>query len=150
MSLKDTLTDDMKNAMRAKDTERLGTIRLVLAAIKQKEVDERVVLDDAQVLAIIDKQVKQRNDSINQFRQAGRVDLVDKEEAELAVLVTYLPKQLSADEVAQEVAKAVVDSGAKSAADMGKVMGLLKPRLAGKTDLSKVSGLVKDALSKLA
>ncbi len=150
MGLKDTLTDDMKTAMRAKDTERLGTIRLVLAAIKQKEVDERVVLEDAQVLAIIDKQVKQRNDSITQFRQAGRADLVDKEEAELAVLVTYLPKQLSAEEVAQEVAKAVVDSGAKSAADMGKVMGLLKPRLAGKTDLSKVSGLVKDALSTLA
>jgi uncharacterized protein len=135
MGLKDTLTDDMKTAMRAKDSERLGTIRLVL--------------DDAQVLAIIDKQVKQRNDSISQFRQAGRTDLVNKEEAELAVLVAYLPAQLSADEVAQEVAKAVVDSGAKSAADMGKVMGVLKPRLAGKTDLSKVSGLVKNALSQL-
>jgi uncharacterized protein len=150
MSLKDTLTDDMKTAMRAKETERLGTIRLLLAAIKQKEVDERIVLDDAQVLAIIDKQVKQRNDSISQFRQAGRDDLVAKEEGELAVLMTYLPQQLSAQEVAAEVAQAVLDSGAKSAADMGKVMGLLKPRLAGKTDLSKVSGLVKDALSKLA
>ena len=150
MSLKDTLTEDMKAAMRAKDTERLGTIRFLLAAVKQKEIDERVQVDDAQVLAIIDKQVKQRNDSINQFRQAGRTDLVSKEESELAVLIAYLPKQLSDQEVTGEVAKAVADSGAKSAADMGRVMALLKPRLAGKTDLSKVSALVKQALSNLA
>ncbi len=148
MSLKDTLSQDMKDAMRAKDAGRLGTIRLLLAAIKQKEVDERIALDDAQVLAIIDKQVKQRNDSINQFRQAGRSDLVDKEESELVVLQTYLPQQLTAQEVVEAVAQAVKDSGAAGPADMGKVMGLLKPRLAGKTDLSKVSGLVKEALSK--
>jgi uncharacterized protein len=146
MSLKDQLTEDMKSAMRAKETERLGTIRFLLAAIKQKEIDERIALDDAQVLAVIDKQVKQRNDSIQQFKQAGRDDLVAKEEAELAILSTYLPQQLTAQEVLAEVAQAVRDSGAAGPGDMGKVMGLLKSRLAGKTDMSKVSGLVKQAL----
>jgi uncharacterized protein len=146
MSLKDQLTEDMKSAMRAKETERLGTIRFLLAAIKQKEIDERIALDDAQVLAVIDKQVKQRNDSIQQFKQAGRDDLVAKEEAELAILSTYLPVQLTAQEVLAEVAQAVRDSGAAGPGDMGKVMGLLKSRLAGKTDMSKVSGLVKRAL----
>ena len=147
MDLKNKVTEDMKTAMRAKDTARLGTVRLLLSAMKQKEVDERVVLSDADVLAIIDKMVKQRRESIAQFEKAGRNDLADVEKAEIAVLSAYLPQQLSEAEVAAAVAAAIAEAGAAGAKDMGKVMGLLKFRLAGKTDMGKVSGLVKAKLS---
>jgi uncharacterized protein YqeY len=148
MTLKDRITDDMKAAMRAKQAERLSTIRMLLAATKQKEVDERIVLDDAQVVAIVDKLIKQRKDSIAAFQQAGRTDLVDKETAELAVLEAYLPQRLSADEVAAAVAKIVADLGATGPGDMGKVMGAVKAQLAGKADMGLVSAAVKAALSK--
>jgi uncharacterized protein YqeY len=147
MSLKDQITEDMKAAMRAKDSERLGTIRLLTAAMKQKEVDERVELDDAMVIAIVDKLVKQRKDSIDAFTKAARQDLVDKEAAEMAVLQTYLPARLSADEVAAEVKAIVAELGAKGPGDMGKVMGAVKARLAGKADMGQVSAAVKAALS---
>ena len=147
MELKNKITEDMKTAMRAKDTARLGTVRLLLAAMKQKEVDERVVLSDADVLAIIDKMVKQRRESIAQFEKAGRTDLADGEKAEIVVLSTYLPQQLSEAEVGQAIAAAIAESGASGAKDMGKVMGLLKSRLAGRTDMGKVSGLVKAKLA---
>ena len=137
MSLKDQITEDMKTAMRAKDSERLGTIRLLLSACKQKEVDERVTLDDAAVVAIIDKLIKQRKDSIAAFTQAGRQDLADKEAAELTVLQAYLPARLSADEVAAEVKAIVAELGASGPGDMGKVMGAVKSRLAGKADMSR-------------
>ena len=143
MSLKDQITEDMKTAMRAKDVDRLGTIRMLLAGIKQREVDERIVLTDSDVLAIVDKQIKQRKDSITAFDGAGRTELADKERAEIVVLTTYLPVQLTAAEVDAQITSAVAQSGAKSGADMGKVMALLKPALAGKTDMSKVSVLVK-------
>jgi uncharacterized protein YqeY len=146
MELKNKITEDMKTAMRAKDTARLGTVRLLLSAIKQKEVDERVVLTDADILAIIDKMVKQRRESIAQFEKAGRNDLADGEKAEIAVLTAYLPQQLSEAEVAAAVAAAIAEAGAAGAKDMGKVMGLLKTRLAGRTDMGKVSGLVKSKL----
>jgi uncharacterized protein YqeY len=146
MSLKDKITEDMKTAMRAKETARLGTVRLLLSAMKQKEVDERVVLSDADILAIIDKMVKQRRESIAQFEKAGRNDLADGEKAEIAVLSAYLPQQLSEAEVAKEIEAAIAETGAGSAKEMGKVMGLLKSRLAGKTDMGKVSGLVKAKL----
>jgi hypothetical protein len=146
MSLKDKITEDMKTAMRAKDSARLGTVRLLLAAIKQKEVDERVVLTDADVLAIIDKMVKQRRESIAQFEKAGRNDLADGEKAEIVVLLAYLPQQLSEAEVAKEIEAAIAETGASGAREMGKVMGLLKSRLAGRTDMGKVSGLVKAKL----
>lgn len=148
MSLKDRITEDMKVAMRAKDAARLGTIRLLLAALKQKEVDERVVLDDAMVVAIVDKLIKQRKDSITQFAAAGRTDLVDKETAELAVLEAYLPERLSAEQVATEVAKLVAELGASGPGDMGKVMGAAKGRLGGVADMSLVSAAVKQALAK--
>ncbi|TWG89219.1 hypothetical protein L602_000100001090 [Cupriavidus gilardii J11] len=147
MSLKQRINDDMKAAMRARESERLGTIRLLLAAIKQREVDERIELDDTAVLAVIEKLIKQRKDSISQFEQAGRTDLVDKESAELAVLQVYMPAALSDAEVAAEVAKAVSESGAAGPQDMGKVMALLKPRLAGRADMSAVSAQVKAALT---
>ncbi|WP_382320802.1 GatB/YqeY domain-containing protein [Hydrogenophaga sp. UC242_50] len=147
MSLKDQITEDMKAAMRAKDSERLGTIRLLTAAMKQKEVDERVELDDAMVIAIVDKLVKQRKDSIEAFTKAARQDLVDKEAAEMAVLQGYLPARLSADEVAAEVKAIVAELGAKGPGDMGKVMGAVKSRLAGKADMGQVSAAVKAALS---
>jgi uncharacterized protein YqeY len=147
MSLKDQITEDMKAAMRAKDSERLGTIRLLTAAMKQKEVDERVELDDAMVIAIVDKLVKQRKDSIEAFSKAARQDLVDKEAAEMAVLQGYLPARLSADEVAAEVKAIVAELGAKGPGDMGKVMGAVKSRLAGKADMGQVSAAVKAALS---
>ena len=146
MPLKDKVTEDMKAAMRAKDTARLGTVRLLLAAMKQKEVDERVVLTDADILAIIDKMVKQRRESIAQFEKAGRNDLADAEKAEIAVLSGYLPQQLSEAEVAKAIEAAIAETGASSAKEMGKVMGLLKSRLAGRTDMGKVSGLVKAKL----
>ncbi|AZG13750.1 MULTISPECIES: GatB/YqeY domain-containing protein [Cupriavidus] len=147
MSLKARINDDMKAAMRAREAERLGTIRLLLAAIKQREVDERVELDDAAVTAVIDKMIKQRKDSISQFEQAGRDDLVAKEKAELDVLAAYMPAQLSEAEVAAEVQKAVEEAGATGPQDMGKVMGLVKARLAGRADMTAVSGLVKAALA---
>ena len=148
MSLKDQITEDMKTAMRAKDSARLLTIRGLLAALKQKEVDERVVLDDAAVIAIIDKLIKQRRDSITQFTAGNRPDLVDKETAELTVLETYLPQRLSADAVAAEVAKIVASLGASGPGDMGKVMGAVKTALAGKADMGAVSAAVKQALSR--
>ena len=148
MSLKDTITEDMKTAMRAKDAPRLLTIRGLLAAIKQREVDERVVLDDAAVIAIVDKLVKQRKDSIAQFTAGNRQDLVDKESAELAVLEGYLPQRLGADQIASEVAKVIADLGASGPSDMGKVMGAVKTRLAGKADMALVSTAVKQALAR--
>ncbi|RQP24741.1 GatB/YqeY domain-containing protein [Piscinibacter terrae] len=148
MSLKDQITEDMKAAMKAKDSARLLTIRGLLAALKQKEVDERITLDDAAVVSIIDKLIKQRKDSIAQFGTAGRTDLVDKETAELHVLEGYLPKRLSAEEVTAEVAKIVAELGATGPGDMGKVMGAVKTRLAGKAEMGLVSAAVKQALSK--
>ena len=147
MSLKDQITEDMKNAMRAKDSERLGTIRLLLAAIKQKEVDERVVLDDAAVVAIVDKLIKQRKDSIEAFEKAERKDLADKEAAELLVLQAYLPARLSLEEVTAEVRAIVAELGATGPGDMGKVMGAVKAKLAGKADMGQVSAAVKAALA---
>ncbi|MDQ7743103.1 GatB/YqeY domain-containing protein [Hydrogenophaga pseudoflava] len=147
MSLKDKITDDMKAAMRAKDSERLGTIRLLTAAMKQKEVDERIELDDAAVIAVIDKMVKQRKDSITAFEQGGRADLAAKEAAELVVLEAYLPARLSADEIAAEVKAIVAELGAKGPGDMGKVMGAVKAKLAGKADMGQVSAAVKAALA---
>jgi hypothetical protein len=147
MTLKDRINDDMKTAMRAKDAPRLLTIRGLLAACKQREVDERVVLDDAAVVAIIDKLIKQRKDSISQFSAAGRADLVDKETLELQVLEAYLPQRLSADEVAAEVRAIVSELGAAGPGDMGKVMGVVKSRLAGKADMGQVSAAVKQALA---
>ncbi|HUK05816.1 MAG TPA: GatB/YqeY domain-containing protein [Burkholderiales bacterium] len=146
MNLKNKITDDMKAAMRAKETARLSTIRLLLAAMKQKEVDERVELQDADVLQIIEKMVKQRRESIAQFEKAGRQDLADGEKAEIAVLTGYLPQQLADAEVAEAVAAAIRESGAAGPKDMGKVMGLLKSRLAGRTDMGKLSGLVRSKL----
>ena len=148
MSLRDRITEDMKTAMRAKDAERLGTIRFLLAAIKQREVDERIVLDDVQVVGVLDKLVKQRKDSITAFAQAGRTDLVDKETAEMKVLEAYLPQRLSADDVAAEVARIVKELGAAGPGDMGKVMGAVKAQLAGKADMGMVSAAVKAALAK--
>lgn len=148
MSLKDQITEDMKNAMRAKDTARLGTIRLLLAAMKQKEVDERIELDDGAVVAIIEKLIKQRKDSISQFQAANRDDLVAIENAELIVLQAYMPEQMSEAEVAAVVAKAVTEVGATGPQDMGKVMGLVKSQLAGKADMGVVSAQVKAALTK--
>ena len=147
MALKDQITEDMKTAMRAKDSERLGTIRLLLAACKQKEVDERVVLDDVAVVAIVDKLIKQRKDSIAAFEQAKRQDLADKEASEMKVLEAYLPKRLSAEEVAAEVKAIVAELGAKGPGDMGKVMGAVKTRLAGKAEMGQVSAAVKAALA---
>jgi uncharacterized protein YqeY len=148
MSLRDQISEDMKNAMRAKETERLGTIRLLLAAIKQREVDERIVVDDAGVIATVEKMIKQRKDSISQFEKAGRDDLVAVEAAEMTILQTYLPAQLSDAEVEAAVAAAVSSTGASGPQDMGKVIGVLKGQLAGKADMGKVSGLVKAALAK--
>ena len=148
MNLRDRVTEDMKSAMRAKDAARLGTIRLLLAAIKQREVDERITLDDAQVVGVIDKLVKQRKDSIAAFAQAARQDLVDKESAELAVLEGYLPQRLSTDDIAAEVRRIVAEVGATGPGDMGKVMGAAKTQLAGKADMGLVSSAVKAALSR--
>ena len=148
MSLKDRITDDMKSAMRAKDTERLGTIRMLLAALKQKEVDERIVLDDTMVIAITDKLIKQRKDSFAQFTQGGRPDLATKEAAEITVLEAYLPARLSADEVAAEIAALAAELGASGPGDMGKLMAAVKQRLAGKADMGQVSALVKAQLAR--
>jgi len=147
MSLKERITEDMKAAMRARDSERLGTIRLLTAAMKQKEVDERVELDDVAVIGIVDKMLKQRKDSIEAFEKAGRQDLADKEKAEVTVLQAYLPARLSADEIAAEVKEIVAQLGAKGPGDMGKVMGAAKAKLAGKADMGQVSAAVKAALA---
>ena len=148
MTLKDRITDDMKAAMRAKDAARLLAIRGLLAAVKQREVDERIVLDDAAVVAIVDKLVKQRKDSIEQFTAGGRQDLVDKEKVELQVLESYLPARLGADEIAAEVAALVAETGASGAADMGKVMAAAKARFSGRAEMGLVSAVVKAALAR--
>ena len=147
MSLKALITEDMKTAMRARDSVRLGTIRLLQAAMKQKEVDERIELDDVAIIAILDKLIKQRKDSIAAYQAAQRQDLADVEIAEMAILEVYLPKRLSADEITAEVAAIVAEVGAKGAGDMGKVMGAVKTRLAGKADMGLVSAAVKAALA---
>ncbi len=147
MSLKDQITEDMKTAMRARDSERLGAIRLLLAAAKQKEVDERVVLDDIAMVAIVDKLIKQRKDSVAAYLLAQRKDLADKESAEITVLQAYLPQRLSAEEVSAAVQAIVAELGAKGPGDMGKVMGTVKTRLAGKADMGQVSAAVKAALA---
>ena len=147
MSLKDQITEDMKAAMRAKDSERLGTIRLLQAALKQKEVDERITLDDVAVVAVVDKLIKQRKDSVAAFVQAARQDLADKESAEIKVLEAYLPQRMSAEEVATEVKAIVAELGASGPGDMGKVMGVVKTRLAGKAEMGQVSAAVKAALA---
>ena len=148
MTLKEQITEDMKSAMRAKETERLGTIRLLLAAIKQREVDERITVDDAGIIAIVEKLIKQRKDSIEQFQKAGRTDLVDQESKELGILQAYMPAQLSEAEVQAAIQKTISNLGAAGPQDMGKVIGALKAQLAGKADMGMVSGLVKAALAK--
>ena len=145
--LKKRITDDMKSAMKAKDKQALKAVRMILEAIKQKEIDERIELDDAQVMTVIQKMVKQRKDSISQFSDAGRTDLVEIEEAELETINNYMPEQLSDEEVALVVDKAINDSGANSMKDMGKLMGMLKAQLQGETDMSLVSQLIKSRLS---
>ena len=148
MSLKQQITEDMKAAMRAKDAARLGAIRLLLAAMKQREVDERVELSDADVVAIIEKMNKQRRDSISQYEAAGRQDLADVEKFEMSVLADYMPQQLSEAEIVAAVAEAIAASGATGQQDMGKVMGVLKSKLAGRADMGKVSALIKAQLTK--
>ena len=147
MSLKTRITEDMKAAMKAREPARLGAIRLLLAAIKQKEVDERGELDDAAVVAVIEKLTKQRKDSVTQYQAAGRQELADAEQFEIAVLAAYLPEKISAADTAAAVAAAVAETGATGPADMGKLMAVLKPRLAGKADMAEVSKLVKAALA---
>jgi len=147
-TLKDRITDDMKAAMRARDSERLSTIRMLLAACKQREVDERIVLDDNAVVGLVDKLIKQRKDSIAAFQQGGRADLVEKESAEVRVLEAYLPPRLGADEIAAEVAAIVAELGASGPGDMGRVMAAAKAQLAGKAEMALVSGAVKRALTK--
>jgi uncharacterized protein YqeY len=146
-TLKEQITAEMKDAMRAKDKERLGTIRLILAAIKQREVDERIELDDTQVLVVLDKMVKQRRDSIKQYRDAGREELAAVEESEITVIQHYLPTALSDEEINLLIDEAVATSGAAGMQDMGKVMGILKPKLQGRADMGKVSGKIKDRLT---
>ncbi len=148
MTLKEQITEDMKSAMRAKETERLGTIRLLLAAIKQREVDERITVDDAAIIAIVEKLIKQRKDSIEQFQKAGRTDLVDQESKELGILQAYMPAQLSEAEVQVAIQNTILSLGAAGPQDMGKVIGALKAQLAGKADMGMVSSMVKAALAK--
>jgi len=148
VSLKLQITEDMKTAMRAKDTARLGAIRLLLAAMKQREVDERIELTDSDIIAIIEKMIKQRRDSISQFEAASRQELADAEKFEISVLQTYMPQALSEEDVAVAVAEAIAASGAKTPQEMGKVIALLKPKLAGRADMGKVSALVKARLSQ--
>ena len=147
MSLKQQISEDMKTAMRARDSARLGAIRLLLAAIKQREVDERIELSDTDVITVIDKMIKQRRDSISQFEAAGRQELADGEKFEIGVLQVYMPQPMTWDEVAAAVDEAIAASGAASPQEMGKVIGLLKPKLAGRADMGKVSALVKARLS---
>lgn len=148
MSLKEKISEDMKAAMRAKESGKLATIRLLTAAMKQKEVDERVELDDAMILGIIEKMIKQRKDSVTQFEAGGRQDLADQEKAEMVILSAYMPAQLSDAEVQAEVTAAVAETGAAGPQDMRKVIDVLKTKLAGRADMGKVSGLVKAALTK--
>jgi len=148
MSLRDQINDDLKAAMRSGETVRRDTIRLLTAALKQREVDERKTLTDADVLAVIEKMIKQRRDSISQFEQGGRQDLADKEKSELTLLQTYMPQAMGEDELAAVIAAAVAETGASSPADMGKLMAVLKPKLAGRTDMGKVSAAVKAQLAK--
>lgn len=148
MSLKEKISDDMKAAMRARESEKLATIRLINAAIKQREVDERIELNDEQVLSAIEKMIKQRKDSITQFEAGGRQDLADKEKAELEVLAAYMPAQLSEAEIRAELQAAIAQAGATGPQDMGKVMGILKGKLAGRADMTAVSGMVKAALAQ--
>ena len=147
MSLRDQVSEDMKSAMKAREAERLAAIRLLLAAMKQREVDERITLDDAGVVAVVEKMIKQRKDSIAQYEKAARQDLADKERYEISVIEKYLPQQLSQAEIDAIIAEAIASTGAKGAADMGKVMGVVKPKLAGRADMGKVSGLVKGKLA---
>jgi uncharacterized protein YqeY len=147
MSLRDRVNEDMKNAMRAREADRLGALRLLLAAMKQREVDERITLDDAGVISVIEKMMKQRRDSIEQYEKAQRQDLADKEKYEVTVLQAYLPQGLTEAEIAAIVSDAVAASGAKSASDMGKVMAIVKPKVAGRADMGKVSALVKAKLA---
>jgi len=149
MSLKAQLTDDMKTAMKSGDKERLGVIRLVNAAIKQREVDERIQLDDAQVLSVLEKMLKQRRDSVSQFQAAGRTDLADKETFEIGVIQSYMPAQLSAAEVDAIIVATIAEAGATGPKDMGKVMGLVRPKVAGKTDMGKLSEIIKAKLAAL-
>ena len=146
MSLKTRITEDMKNAMRAKETARLGAIRLMQAAIKQREVDDRIELNDQQIIETIEKMLKQRRDSISQYEAAQRHDLADAEKFEVEVLQAYLPAQLSEDEIAQIIAQAITDSGAQGMQEMGKVMALVKPQVVGRADMGKISGLIKAKL----
>ncbi len=147
MSLKAQISEDMKTAMRAKDSARLGTIRLLQAAIKQREVDERIELDDGNVIAVIEKMLKQRRDSITAYESANRNDLADVEKFEVTVLQTYLPQQLTEDEISRIISQVIADSGAQGAKDMGKVVGLVRPLVAGVADMGKVSGMIKAKLS---
>jgi hypothetical protein len=147
MPLKDRITEDMKTAMRAGEKERLGTIRLILSAVKQREVDERITLDDSQVLAAIEKMIKQRKEAITQFEAGGRADLVAKETAEIAILQTYLPAQMSDAEIDALIAEAIASTGAASIKDMGKVMGAVKAKAQGRADMGAVSARIKQKLS---
>ncbi|HET7546878.1 MAG TPA: GatB/YqeY domain-containing protein [Usitatibacter sp.] len=147
MSLRERINEDMKSAMKARETERLGALRLLLSAVKQREVDERVTLDDAGVVGVVEKMIKQRKDSIAQYEKAARQDLADKEKYEISVLEGYLPQQLSAQEIEDAIGSALAKTGARSPADMGKVMGVLKPMLAGRADMGRVSALVKARLA---
>jgi hypothetical protein len=147
MALREQLNDDIKNAMRARDSERLNALRLLSAAAKQREVDERITLDDAALIAIVEKEIKKRRESIAQYEKGQRQDLADKEKFEISVIEAYLPKQLSQAEIDAIVAEVLASTGAKSPADMGKVMGVLKPKLAGKADMGKVSAMVKAKLA---
>ena len=147
MALREQLNEDIKAAMKAREAEKLAALRLLLSEVKRKEVDERITLDDAGVIGVVEKMLKQRKDSISQFEKAARQDLVDKEKFEVGVLEAYLPQQLSQAEIEAIVGEAVAATGAKTAADMGKVMGIVKPKLAGRADMGKVSGLVKAKLA---
>ncbi len=145
--LKARIQDDVKAAMKAKDKERLATLRLITAAIKQREVDDRAELSEEQVLAVLEKMIKQRRDSITQYEGAGRQELADKERSEIAIIETYMPEGLSEEEIAALIEQAIGETGAESVRDMGKVMGLLKPKMQGRADMGKVSGLIKQKLS---
>ena len=147
MTLRDRVNEDVKVAMKAREAERLGTLRLLLAAMKQREVDERITLDDAGVVSVVEKMLKQRKDSVEQYEKAGRRELADTEKREMAILSAYLPQQMSEAEVAAIVAEAVAATGAKGPADMGKVMGVVKPKVAGRADMGRVSALVKAKLA---
>jgi uncharacterized protein YqeY len=147
MALREQLNEDIKTAMKAREADKLAALRLMLSAVKQREVDERITLDDAGVISVVEKMIKQRKDSIAQYEKAARQDLADREKYEISVIEGYLPKQLSQAEVDAVIAEAIASTGAKSAADMGKVMGVVKPKLAGRADMGKVSGLVKAKLA---